>query len=150
MPIQSTARTPRILIPPIFVTALVIGLHSLPGTDIDSSSWWSTYNLDKVVHTCAFSLLSLSLAISFSKLRFLNDNKWSLVLLIVSSLTFFGTILELIQGEWMVGRTAESFDILADCAGSVIGIIIFRGLYGVFPGKIPINALISNPIKSSI
>lgn len=150
MSIQSTARTPRILIPPFFVATLVIGLHSLPGTDIDSSSWWSTYYLDKVVHACAFSLMSISLAICLSKLRLLNDNKWVLVSIIVVSLTFFGTILELIQGEWMVGRAAEFLDIIADCAGSVIGIIVFRGLYGVFPGQIPLDALISKPIKSSI
>ena len=150
MSIYSVARTPRILTPLFLVAILVMALHMLPGSDIDSSSWWSTYKLDKVVHALSFVLLSLSLSIALSKQRFLHDNKSMLIVLIIISTTLFGTILELIQGEWMLGRSAEFLDIVADCAGSAIGILSFRGLYGVFPGQIPQDALISNPRKSSI
>jgi len=71
------------------------------------------------------------------------------MLIIWVSCISFGTILEIIQGEFIVGRTADFLDIVADCVGSVLAFVVFRGVYGVFPGQIPSDVLISNSRMSS-
>ena len=144
MSIPSSIRVSRILTPPFIMASFVLGIHLLPGSDVDSSSWWSIFHIDKIFHVIAFAFLSLSLSIAFTKLRLYLDKTTILMLIILVSCTGFGTILEILQGELMVGRTADFLDIVADCVGSAFGFIAFRGVYGVFPAQIPIDLLISN------
>ena len=64
--------------------------------------------------------------------------------LILTVCAVFGTILEFLQQELSVGRMAELLDIVADCVGVLLGFVIFRTVYGVFPGVIPTDSVISN------
>ena len=116
----------------------------LPGNDIEGSSWWETYKIDKLVHIIAFAILALSTSITLSKLRVLIDTNYRLMTLILVVCTIFGTILEFLQQELRVGRSAELLDIVADCIGVLLGFVIFRIVYGVFPGVIPSDSVISN------
>ena len=144
MSIPTAIRVYRTLTPPFIMAVFVVGIHLLPGSDVDSSSWWSMFHIDKIFHVIAFVFLSLSLSIAFTKLRLYLDKVTILMIIILVSCTGFGTILEILQGELMVERTADFLDIVADCAGSALGFIVFRGLYGVFPGQIPTDLVISN------
>ena len=116
----------------------------LPGNELEGSSWWNTYKIDKLVHVIAFSILALSASITLSKLRVFIDVNYRLMSLILVACTIFGTILEFLQQELRVGRSAELLDIVADCIGILLGFVIFRILYGVFPGVIPSDSVISN------
>ncbi|MEZ7977495.1 MAG: VanZ family protein [Flavobacteriales bacterium] len=130
--------------PLLFVVISLTFLLLLPGNDLEGSSWWETYKIDKLVHIVTFSILSLSTSITLSKLRVLIDTNYRLMTLILVVCTIFGTILEFLQQELRVGRSAELLDIVADCIGVLLGFVIFRIVYGVFPGVIPSDSVISN------
>ena len=72
------------------------------------------------------------------------DTNYRLMTLILVVCAIFGTILEFMQQELRMGRSAELLDIVADCAGVLLGFVIFRVVYGVFPGVIPSDSVISN------
>ena len=130
--------------PLLFVVISLTFLLLLPGNDLEGSSWWETYKIDKLVHIVTFSILSLSTSITLSKLSVLIDTNYRLMTLILVVCTIFGTILEFLQQELRVGRSAELLDIVADCIGVLLGFVIFRIVYGVFPGVIPSDSVISN------
>ena len=134
----------RLITPSLFVVISLTFLLLLPGDDLDGSSWWATYKIDKLVHIIAFAILALSTAITLSKLRVLIDVNYRLMTIILVVCAIFGTILELLQQELRVGRSAELLDIVADCVGVLLGFVIFRIVYGVFPGVIPADSVISN------
>ena len=134
----------RMITPLLFVVISLTFLLLLPGNDFEVSSWWETYKIDKLVHIVTFSILSLSTSITLSKLRVLIDTNYRLMTLILVVCTIFGTILEFLQQELRVGRSAELLDIVADCIGVLLGFVIFRIVYGVFPGVIPSDSVISN------
>tara|TARA_B110000093_G_scaffold65829_1_gene71536 strand:+ start:4469 stop:4912 length:444 start_codon:yes stop_codon:yes gene_type:complete len=134
----------RMITPLLFVVISLTFLLLLPGNDLEGSDWWETYKIDKLVHIVTFSILSLSTSITLSKLRVLIDTNYRLMTLILVVCTIFGTILEFLQQELRVGRSAELLDIVADCIGVLLGFVIFRIVYGVFPGVIPSDSVISN------
>ena len=139
----------RILIPPFVLAVLIVIMHLVPVSGVDPASWLSKFHLDKIVHCFAFALLSLSMSVAFTKLHLFPYKIPVLMLIILVSCTGFGTILEIIQEELIVGRTADFLDIVADCVGSALAFVAFRGVYGVFPGQIPSDVLISNSRTSS-
>lgn len=134
----------RIITPLIIVVVSLTLLLLLPGDNINGSGWWSTYQIDKVMHVIAFSVLALVTSITLSKLRVLTDSNYQLMILTLVVGAIFGTILEFLQQELSVGRMAELLDIVADCVGVLMGFVIFRIVYGVFPGVIPSDSVISN------
>jgi VanZ family protein len=134
----------RMITPLLFVVISLTFLLLLPGNDLEGSSWWETYKIDKLVHIIAFAVLALSSSITLSKLRVLIDTNYRLMTLILVVCTIFGTILEFLQQVLRVGRSAELLDIVADCIGLLLGFVIFRTVYGVFPGVIPSDSVISN------
>ena len=139
----------RILTPPFVLAVLIVIMHLVPVSGVDPASWLSKFHVDKIVHGFAFALLSLSMSIAFTKLHLFPYKIPVLMLIILVSCTGFGTILEIIQGELIVGRTADFLDIVADCVGSALSFVAFRGVYGVFPGQTPADVLISNSRMSS-
>ena len=149
MSIPSSIKVLRILAPSFVLAVLIVIMHLFPVSGVDPSSWLSKCHLDKIVHAFAFALLSLSMSVAFTKLHLFPYKIPVLMLIILVSCTGFGTILEIIQGKLIVGRTADFLDIVADCAGSALAFVAFRGVYGVFPGQIPSDVLISNSRMSS-
>lgn len=130
--------------PLLFILISLTFLLLLPGNDVDGSSWWETYKIDKLVHVLSFAILALSISITLSKLRVFTDTNYRLMILILVVCTIFGTILEFMQQKLRMGRSAELLDIVADCVGVLLGFVIFRLVYGVFPGVIPSDSVISN------
>ena len=149
MSIPSSIKVLRILAPSFVLAVLIVIMHLFPVSGVDPSSWLSKCHLDKIVHAFAFALLSLSMSVAFTKLHLFPYKIPVLMLIILVSCTGFGTILEIIQGKLIVGRTADFLDIVADCVGSALAFVAFRGVYGVFPGQIPSDVLISNSRMSS-
>jgi len=134
----------RVVSPLLSVLLILTFLLLLPGDDLKESSWGSTYHIDKVIHVLAFAMLALSTSISLSKLRVFIGLNYRLMTLIFVVGSVFGTILEFLQQELRVGRASELLDIVADSVGLLLGFLIFRTVYGVFPGVIPPDSVISN------
>lgn len=136
----------RIVTPFICVVFILTVLLLLTGDDLKGSysTWWSKYKIDKIVHVIVFAILALSMSTTLSKLRVLIDSNYRFMTLILVVGSVFGTIIEFLQQELRVGRMAELLDIVADCIGLLLGFFIFRIVYGVFPGVIPPDSVISN------
>ena len=135
----------RIITPFLIVVVCLTFLFLLPSDNLEGSTWWSRFKIDKIVHIVSFAILGLSISISLSKLRILIDSNYQLMTRVLIVCAVFGTILEFLQQEFSVGRMAEFLDIVADCVGVLLGFVIFRTVYGVFPGVIPTDSVISNP-----
>lgn len=83
---------------------------------------------DKMGHLVAYAILSI-LAILYTKLSGRMSNRtghWFIITLLVTVL--YGSLLEIIQGAMSIGRNFEFLDIMADAAGSFIGLTI-AGLF---------------------
>ena len=83
---------------------------------------------DKMGHLVAYAILSI-LAILYTKLSGRMSNRtghWFIITLLVTVL--YGSLLEIIQGAMSIGRNFELLDIIADAAGSFIGLTI-AGLF---------------------
>ena len=76
---------------------------------------------DKVAHLTAYSFLTLSwfLALCLRKLKFLKS------LLIAISITFYGIVIEVIQGNFTTNREADIYDVLTNTFGIILGFGIF-------------------------
>lgn len=115
-------------IPPFSWLLLVTILLCLPGKTLPDTGgdWFSRIYADKWIHIFLFAVL----VFLFCKIIPLNNTSRKFVnmpfLLTVMAGILYGTLMELVQ-LWMVsGRGFESFDILADAGGCLLGAIVFR------------------------
>lgn len=83
---------------------------------------------DKVVHFIMFA--ALSIAIAFDRGRYVGDykcveiNRQALCFVVLAS-SFFGGLIELLQGSMALGRSSDLFDFIADVFGAVFGVTLF-------------------------
>ena len=54
----------RIITPCLIVALGLTILLLMPGDDLEGSTWWSTYKIDKLIHIVAFAILGISTSIS--------------------------------------------------------------------------------------
>ncbi len=79
---------------------------------------------DKLLHSGIYLILFVVWAFALKL-----DRKGGMFLwLLVGLLTFYGIVIELIQEKWIATRTADVWDVMANSAGIVIGIIVFYKL----------------------
>ena len=126
---------PRVWVSPACTTALLVGMHMLPGTDLDADTWWATWHMDKVLHVIAFSGCALTWAIALAKQRRFQRG-WTLEQLLVGGALVFGMVLEAMQGAWMSGRTFDWMDVVADVVGAGSSLGVFFVIFGQRPGRI--------------
>lgn len=96
----------------------LIGTNSLPKQNFSIS--------DKALHALAYFLLMWSWLIVFRK-----DRSFKSKLSIFMCLLVFGIILEFLQGEMLLHRTADWKDVMANVIGLVLGLITFKRMYQI-------------------
>ena len=126
---------PRVWVSPACTTAALVGMHMLPGADLDADTWWATWHMDKVLHVIAFSGCALTWAITLAKQRRFQGG-WTLEQLLVGGALVFGMVLEAMQGAWMSGRTFDWMDVVADVVGAGSSLGVFFVIFGQRPGRI--------------
>jgi len=126
---------PRVWIAPSCTTAVLVGMHMLPGSDLEADTWWATWHMDKVLHLIAFSGCALTWAIALAKQRRLQGGS-RLELFLVGGALVFGMVLEVMQGAWMSGRMFDWMDVAADVLGAGSSLGVFFGIFGQRPGRI--------------
>ena|SRR5205823_9454256 len=99
-------------------------LFFLPGSALPKeNSWMTIIHIDKLVHVGLFAVLLFLCRSSFS---------WSIdhynVFLLLLAL-FYGFSVEIIQREWVPGRSFDLFDVAADMTGSIAGILVWLWAY---------------------
>ena len=126
---------PRIWWSPALLTLALVALHALPGSDLQPTTWWTTWHLDKLLHAMAFALWGLSITVAWAKQRRFDSFRGH-VLGVVGLSLIFGTVLECVQGACVPNRSADLADVAADVAGVALALLAFRVIFGCRPGRI--------------
>ena len=96
----------------LFITFLFF----LPGSALPSDDWMSKIAFDKWVHVGFFSILTYLWSKVFQP-------KGIKALYLFLSALAYGYLVEICQHEWVVHRSFDWGDLIADAAGSIIGIV---------------------------
>lgn len=81
-------------------------------------------NSDKILHTFAYTILSLSWLFYFKPLKNIKAKT-----LIVFGLFFYGIIIEILQSIFTTYRTGSLYDVFANSIGIFIALITFEWIY---------------------
>ena len=106
---------------------VVLFLMCIPGPDLPKvDDWLHRIYFDKWIHVGVFCVLMVSFCWPFYKTTVSSHSKLKYFLLIALATSLFGFITELIQKYWIVGRSYDLLDWLADTIGAGIGLIFSR------------------------
>ena len=125
----------RIWWSPALLTLALVALHALPGSDLQPTTWLTTWHLDKLLHAMAFALWGLSITVAWAKQRRFDSLSGHVLGVVGLSLTF-GTVLEAMQGALMPSRVADAGDLLADVLGGCLSQGMFFVIFRAWPGRI--------------
>ncbi|MDG1261763.1 MAG: VanZ family protein [Flavobacteriales bacterium] len=111
--------------------AIIIAcLYLAPGEDLPNMDMWDFLQFDKIGHMAVFGLFTLLLKValkrqtSFPRIN-MRTSLWTLMVAVP-----YGGILEFIQGTVMPNRHSDIFDFGANVVGCIVGIVIYRLIYG--------------------
>jgi VanZ family protein len=114
----------RYYTPAILWILLILFLCTLPGKDVPSNSFLDKIHFDKIVHFGLFGGIVLFLSMAIYRH---NKSISSLTLfLLVVTAAAYGLAIEFIQKYWVVGRSFDMYDVLADTLGAIAGIWAFK------------------------
>jgi len=123
----------RFLWMPGFWTALIVGLHAIPGEDAALEGWYALFHIDKVLHALFFGSWGLSVQIALGKSGALRG----MFLGTLGVGLLFGLGLEWAQGALFSGRRMDLYDVVADGVGVALGhgvfLWLYRGCFGMRP-----------------
>lgn len=102
---------------------LITVLFILPGSALPKENWLNAIHFDKWVHFGLFAILLFLFRFYYSP-----SSKFPNYLLIVFALVY-GLGIEWIQGEWVENRSSDLWDVVADMAGAVAGLIFWLNRY---------------------
>lgn len=101
----------------VVITVLML----LPSANI---SYINVSHFDKLIHTGIYVFLFVFWAFTRLRNRKLNPNyAW-----VAIGLFIYGIVIEVLQEKWIVTRTFDFWDIVANTVGIVIGFILFHEL----------------------
>ncbi len=108
----------------IAYTIVVSILFFIPGSDLPRVKI-KIYGLDKIIHAAIhFILINLWMLYFYVKNDFQFKANWVFQLFLL--LMLFGIIVEILQGQPMVSRGSDIFDVAANLVGALLGIFFFK------------------------
>ncbi|MEE6185975.1 VanZ family protein [Niabella digestorum] len=109
--------------PPLLWSAIIVTLLCIPGSsEPESSSLFSIPYIDKYIHFILFALFVIFWGRAISnkpKALFRKKLVW-----ITLAGIFLGYILELVQKHFIPYRSYDGWDVVADAAGAILGLLI--------------------------
>lgn len=112
----------NLLVLALLYTCAITVLFFIPSPDLPNIHFSAA---DKIVHCLIyFILMNLWLAYFYIKMDSQFDTKRIQILLL--SLLLYGIIVEILQGQLTVSRSADIFDVCANLIGSLLGIFFFK------------------------
>ena len=117
----------KYFLPAIIWFIFIFVLCTLPGQDVPYSLWLELLAIDKWVHASIFFVLVILLlrAMKFTYPRAAHMNFAFIALAIAIP---YGGLLEIMQGAFFTGRSADLYDFIADSFGAVCGVLLYRKL----------------------
>lgn len=119
----------RPFLPAISWAGLLVLLYAIPGGDMPNSGIWDYLSVDKAGHFALFALFSCILIVAFRRQMDSDRLRRRAEGLAIGIGVFIGAILEWMQGFLFEDRTSDLVDFLANLAGVLAGVILFRLIY---------------------
>jgi VanZ family protein len=107
-------------------TILIIIGCSLPGSAVPKVPLFPHF--DKVVHFIFFFIFTMLWSVY-------NNCKWVTTIYIIITSFIFGWFIEIYQKNYVIGRSFDVFDIVADTIGAVSFLIIYKWVSRAFLSK---------------
>jgi VanZ family protein len=99
---------------------ITIILLTLPGNKFPTKNWFKIYHVDKWIHIGLFCGLTFFSFAIFTKLTKHKTN-------FIATICFmFGVAIEFVQEAYIVNRSFDNWDIIADGLGVLISFFIFK------------------------
>jgi VanZ family protein len=93
-------------------------LFVLPGSTLPKTGWFTDIQLDKWVHIGLFAVLVFLFCSAFNSV---SKKIWIVLVAAVA----YGFIVEVVQKNWVSNRSFDLYDVLAETAGSIIGLVVW-------------------------
>lgn len=107
-------------IPALLWLALSIVLLCLPGSRIPKYPWLATIHADKWIHIGLFGMLCILFALPVRSDSLTDQQKLRWLLVISLAGILYGVLIEFVQKNWVLNRSFEFQDILADSLGCLL------------------------------
>jgi len=110
--------------------AMIAFMYFVPGKDLPMVDVWDLLKFDKIGHFTVFCIFAIVLKTGLSRqIRFRQIRqkaaRWTLYIAVS-----YGGVLEYFQGRLIQDRTSDIWDFIANTVGVLVGIVIFRLIYG--------------------
>jgi hypothetical protein len=110
------------LLPALFWFGLILYLLTIPGEELPEASWMDGLPIDKLVHISLFLVLVLLFYWGIVSTKPGKYSKRTLLYLGIAALVY-GIVLEFVQKYWILNRSFDGWDIVADGAGSLLPLL---------------------------
>ena len=98
-------------------------LFFLPGSALPKTHWLAEIHIDKWVHVGLFAILIFLFCSAFN---FSFPKKiWTVLIAAI----IYGFLVEIVQKLWVLNRSFDLYDVLADTAGSSLGLFVWLRVY---------------------
>lgn len=91
-------------------------LFFLPGSALPKEHWLEVIYIDKWIHIALFAVLIFLFCSAFNVT--LHRKLWMLLITVI----IYGFLIEVVQKLWVPNRSFDLYDVLADTAGSILGL----------------------------
>lgn len=120
----------RPLAPALAIALAILGLYSIPGSELQNISYWDLLQADKLAHSGIFTLFTVSLLVAFRRQTKYSGlrARYKTIAIVVSLL--YGAFLEYLQSAIIAERTGDVLDFVANGMGAFLGLLLFRLIYG--------------------
>jgi hypothetical protein len=103
---------------------LILGLCSMPGRFIPTTSWLELLSFDKWVHASLFFILVVLFALSIT----VHQQNKQLIFLIVILAIAYGGLLEIMQAKVFSERSGDWLDFVANSFGCLMALLFYKKL----------------------
>jgi VanZ family protein len=111
-------------LPALAYLAFTFYLFTLPGQELPDIPWAEKINFDKIVHLGLFTVLVFAFSYPFKKSIYNNGQRRKWFLYIAILCIAYGIAIEFIQKYFVVNRSCDVVDMIADLIGSTIGYLV--------------------------
>ena len=117
-----------LLVPLLYMVCCTV-LLTLPGQAFPEENWFSTIALDKWIHIGMFGLMVIVCCWGLSKTVNIKGPAWGFIIKVGIACLAYGIAMEFVQRYWVINRSFDTGDILADGVGASIGVLVSHSLY---------------------
>ena len=113
----------RYFLPATVFFLISVVLLTLPGSAFPEENWMGDLQVDKIVHIGMFGILTFLLCWGFWKNGKTNPKNFRYFLISAIAAFVYGIIMEYVQRDFIVNRSFDIGDIIADGVGAATGFL---------------------------